>query len=447
MAPAVVPSATKAKLVAASVSVRLQAALSATSDAEFAMLSQRRRGLTVVGCGAGPLFEPITIETPSRMNAFAKIDSPIPLTAPRRSDADASLRRLAVAFCAGLWVISTLFFVGGDIVLGGTSARRLQYFLVCGLVGTALSLAVFATVVWTRRLPRGPRYALSALAGLTGLVLHAASDTVYFLNAFPKQVAMAPPTPFGKVGQLMLINSMLLFPSYVLLLAGLALGLSVLAIRDRERRLAAAQAAAQEAQLAALRFQINPHFLFNALNAVSALVSAGRNQQADQVVSRLSDFFRSSLASAPGDLTTLEDELDIAGAYLDIEAARFGQRLQLDLDFDEDVRQALMPPLLLQPLLENAVKYGVAPTRRPVTLAVRAWSDGPDLMIEVSDDGCADRNAVRPAGAGVGLSNVSARLDALFPGRGVLTTERLDPGFRARIRLPLALDPASMKEK
>ena len=126
-----------------------------------------------------------------------------------------------------------------------------------------------------------------------------------------------------------------------------------------QRRAAEAESAAQTAQLQALRYQINPHFLFNTLNSLSSLVMTGRTDRAEAMLLALSTFFRTSLSLDPAANVTLAEEIDLQRLYLDIEKARFPDRLHVEIDVPEELEQARLPALLLQPIVENAIKYGV----------------------------------------------------------------------------------------
>lgn len=175
-----------------------------------------------------------------------------------------------------------------------------------------------------------------------------------------------------------------------------------------------AEALAKEAQLKMLRYQLNPHFLFNTLNAVGALVRLGDARRSQEMVARLSRFLRYSLDSDPLDLVPLETELDMLKLYLDIEITRFGERLKIYLDIGEQARTALVPSLFLQPLAENSIKYAIAPSEEGGSLSVAAQVVDDTLRIEVSDTGSGLRPEDLRDGRGVGLKNTRERLDALY---------------------------------
>ena len=211
-------------------------------------------------------------------------------------------------------------------------------------------------------------------------------------------------------------------------------------MRERASRaeLAAARAesAATNARLAALRYQLNPHFLFNTLNAISSMVVTNRPAAAEGMLTKLSEFLRGTLASRPDAMVPLEDELASIANYLEIEGFRLRDRLTFEVDCPPELADEPVPSFILQPLIENAVKHGVAPTSRPVTITVRATEDGDGkLLIAVSDDG--GGTAVIAAGFGVGLANVRERLLSVYGLDAELRTERLSPGFSVTMAIPM----------
>jgi LytS/YehU family sensor histidine kinase len=211
-----------------------------------------------------------------------------------------------------------------------------------------------------------------------------------------------------------------------------------------ERQTAEFQRLAQASQLRALRYQVNPHFLFNTLNSLSALMMTQRTEEAEKMILNLSAFFRSTLAIDPVDDVSLSEEIALQRLYLDIESARFPDRLRVLINVPEELMQARIPALLLQPLFENAIKYGVARSETPVTLAVIAKRCGECLEVVVENDGgqyfhrVAD--ARNGAGTGVGLLNVRERLRARF-GEEASCRAGHDPDgcYRVTLRMPLVL--------
>jgi LytS/YehU family sensor histidine kinase len=213
------------------------------------------------------------------------------------------------------------------------------------------------------------------------------------------------------------------------------------AAREETARLAlaaaAAESAATSAKLEALRYQLNPHFLFNTLNAISSSVLTGKPEAAEATLTRLCAFLRATLAASDSGMVAVEDELQTIADYLAIEKARLGDRLRLDFDCPPSLRDAAVPSFLLQPLVENAIKHGVGATSRAVTLRVDVStpSEG-ELRITVSDDAPATR--VAPIkGTGLGLANIRERLATVFGPGAFLEAAPTATGFRASVIMPL----------
>jgi signal transduction histidine kinase len=213
-------------------------------------------------------------------------------------------------------------------------------------------------------------------------------------------------------------------------------------VHGAERRAAEAESAAQAAQVRALRYQVNPHFLFNTLNSLSSLIIAGRAEEAESMVLKLSTFFRSSLTlDATADIS-LAEEIALQRLYLDIEKIRFPRRLRVEFDIPEELENARLPALLLQPIVENAIKHAVSPTRDKVTLTIAAREAGPGrFTIEVTNTG--GRPTPQPqrngtAGTGVGITNVCQRLSARFGSLAKCAYgPRGDGGYSVLLTLPL----------
>lgn len=206
--------------------------------------------------------------------------------------------------------------------------------------------------------------------------------------------------------------------------------------RAAERREGEYRRAAKAAGLRSLRYQVNPHFLFNTLNSLSALVMTGKADRAERMIQTLSTFYRRSLSEDPTADHSLAEEIELQRLYLDIEAVRFPERLRVRLDIPGELAGARVPGMILQPLVENSVKYAVATRRDPVTIAIAAREDGGWLEIAVEDDGPGSV----PSGAdgcGIGLANVRDRLAARFGGEAGLQSGPVPGGWRTTIRLPL----------
>ncbi|MCH8615744.1 histidine kinase [Sphingomonas sp. SM33] len=211
---------------------------------------------------------------------------------------------------------------------------------------------------------------------------------------------------------------------------------------NARRRAVEAESEARAAQVRALRYQINPHFLFNTLNSLSSLVMSGRPDEAESMILKLSTFFRSGLSLDPSADVTLEEEIALQRLYLDIEKVRFPRRLKVEIDIPKDLENARVPALILQPLVENAIKYGVSGSRETVTLEIRAAEAGPGrFTIEVVNSAgtaAKKRRGEKPDGTGVGLGNVCQRLEARFgPAAKCEFGPTADGGYRVLMTLPL----------
>ncbi len=214
---------------------------------------------------------------------------------------------------------------------------------------------------------------------------------------------------------------------------------------DRLERL---EAQATSAQLAMLRYQLNPHFLFNTLNSISTLVLLKETVPANAMLTRLSRFLRHTLISQPGGTVTVEQEVETLKLYLDIERMRFEERLQTEFDISEEAAEGILPSLLLQPLIENAIKYAVSPLEEGAKISLSAQISGTRLRLVVSDTGPGLKDPVdatrtslptsaSPDSTGVGLANIRDRLaqaygtDHLFEIRSPV-----DGGFTVVIEIP-----------
>ncbi|PKG81763.1 sensor histidine kinase [Colwellia sp. 75C3] len=203
-----------------------------------------------------------------------------------------------------------------------------------------------------------------------------------------------------------------------------------------------ANAVAHQAQLKMLRYQLNPHFLFNTLNAISTLILIEENKTANSMVTKLSEFLRYSLDKDPMKKVTLESEIQALQLYLAIEKVRFEDRLHLEFQINDNCQQALVPSMILQPLAENSIKHAIAVQEQGgrITISVNRFAD--DLLIEVADNGpgadIVNGNLHRESG--VGLVNTRERLQALYNEKFSLVVSHNQPsGVKVNIRMPFQL--------
>jgi two-component system LytT family sensor kinase len=203
---------------------------------------------------------------------------------------------------------------------------------------------------------------------------------------------------------------------------------------NRQRR-NDAERLAKEAELFKLRQQLAPHFLFNSLNSISALIGS-RPEQARRMIQQLSDFLRSNLRKEDQQWVLLSEELQYLELYLEIEQVRFGHRLSTDLDYDQSCMDRRLPPMLLQPIVENAIKFGLYDTTEPVTITIRARLDGNYIRIEVVNP--FDPETSRPRqGVGFGLTSIQRRLYLIFARPDLLETRVEGNLFITIVKIPL----------
>jgi signal transduction histidine kinase len=204
-----------------------------------------------------------------------------------------------------------------------------------------------------------------------------------------------------------------------------------------EARAARLEVGRVEASLNALRMELNPHFLFNALNAVSGLIRNGESEAAVHMLARLGELLRTTLEQRHDLTVTLADELAFLQQYLAIEQIRFRDRLSVVMDVEDDCRDAMVPPLILQPLVENAIRHGVARLPGPGRVRIVARRDGEDLVLDIEDSGPGLGQRRAPVREGVGLSNTRSRLRELYRDEGSVGFVPVDRGAIVRVRLPL----------
>ncbi|MDX1677940.1 sensor histidine kinase [Arsukibacterium sp.] len=215
--------------------------------------------------------------------------------------------------------------------------------------------------------------------------------------------------------------------------------LTLLLYQQQLKRLAQTTALSQKIQqleLQALSQQLNPHFTFNALNSVCALLEASRFDDAEKMSEQLATFLRYSLSKSPDSLVQLADELAAIDAYLQLQKTRFGDKLKVNWQIEEQLKRQRIPALLLQPLVENAIKYAVATRTQGATITIGGCRQQDSLHLVISDDGPGSQLPAHCAGAGVGLDNIRNRLLQHFGDKARLETGATPQGFVVNICLP-----------
>jgi len=307
---------------------------------------------------------------------------------------------------------------------GVISMRR----LVTAAMGALLCLAMARLLA----LLRNRSFAERVVWGVLGAILMAVVLTMATMafNRIVLPFPGAPPINLAESAQWVLV-----WLGYLLAWTGTQLALIYhWESSDHQRRAALLAETTRQAQMAALRYQLNPHFLFNTLNSISSLVGEQRNEDAETMLLNLATFIRSTLTGDPTDTITLRDEIELQRLYLDIEQARFGDRLKVEIDLPAALAEVQVPALILQPLVENAIHHGVGRSEDPLTLRIAAACAGGRIEIGVEDDGASEGSG---GGTGLGLRNVAARLAAHFGDRAALAAAPCaGGGYRAAIAFP-----------
>ncbi|KAB8318437.1 hypothetical protein SD81_016135 [Tolypothrix campylonemoides VB511288] len=347
---------------------------------------------------------------------------------------------LVVACVVGWWALNGLIMTGHAVAIRSSRGQvfDLQEILRGEMVGAALWVPCTLFLLWcTARVPiQRERW----IAPLGWLLLAVLAVVAFRAAAFHALDAW-----FGWVRDIPLWSDVLLTSMLRNVLTGcLIVGVGHALVYARQSRLRERQALElrerlTQARLDALSAQLNPHFLFNALNSISEMVHHDADA-ADRMLVQLGALLRQSLESGRHQFTSLRDELAAVDSYVGIEQVRLGERLRVRRDVSDAALHAQVPRLMLQPLVENAIAHAVAHRDAPGTVEVRAACDGDRLVLDVIDDGAGTPS--KP-GFGVGLANTRARLECLYGDAQSLRIEtRPDGGTRVRVTLPLVRGPA-----
>lgn len=340
-----------------------------------------------------------------------------------------------IGIVAGLWLLYTVLLA--TIVTRAEGAPFIGALI--GQFFESLTMALASVPVWwivVRRMDETHwGWVLAAHAVLAPLY---AWGTV---EAFIGMVQLGAPegtveTLLGRYPWLLVTHGTL----YVIQFALYHLVRSVQRLRLKEQQATELLARAREQELAALKAQINPHFLFNTLNSISATLR--RNpEQAREMIAKLSGMMRYALDGADRDLVPLRDEIDFTRRYLDLEHHRFSDRLtaEVNIDADEDALDTPVPPMVLQPLVENALRHGIAPSEEGGSVTVQVTTENDRIQVCVEDTGVGpgEENPLSASENSTGLTNTSTRLQHTYgPDAALHTAENEPTGFRVRFSIP-----------
>jgi len=361
-----------------------------------------------------------------------------------RPDSDIGL---ALKSILGIWLLYFVLVTLRTVVIPYPGfydmlARR----AVVALVGMGVTFLLYLALRPLRDAPLRKKGTVAAILCFPAAALYASFNYFVFYILRPIEEEKMDPIWRG-MGQIeMAVRTIAesAFTWYFLFAAWAALYLAMSTqrqLRLADRRASALAREAQEAQLRALRYQINPHFLFNTLNSLSSLILSKRTDTAERMLMNLSTFFRATLSADPTADVSLDEEIRLQRLYLDIEQIRFPDRLHVEVDVPAALLTSRVPVLILQPVVENAVKYGVAKSRKPVTVRITAYEEAGRLHIKVKDDGDAAQADDDNGSTGVGLKNVCDRLTTRYGSRaGCLSGADPDGGYTVHLYMPAVKD-------
>jgi sensor histidine kinase YesM len=360
----------------------------------------------------------------------AKQPTPAALSRPFFEDKNRAFWMLQAGGWTGYLLLRTVSSVSNSQPIEGAIAG-----IVEAIIGYCLTLLLSALYSTYRKLPRVPGILLTLATLGIATAIYAVLDA--FIYSFVRM-----PTP----GITLTLVTGTVFINFTVLAGWSALYFAInfyLIVEQQIDQMQALEMQASQAQLAMLRYQLNPHFLFNTLNSISTLVLLKQTERANIMLSRLSSFLRYTLANEPTAHVTLQQEAETLKLYLEIEKMRFDERLRTHFEIDDRVAKARLPSLLLQPLVENAIKYAVTPQEEGADITVSARLAGERVQIAVSDTGPGLIEArQRPTlSTGVGLANIKERLAQAF-GPDHRFEARSDPGkgFSVEIEIPFQIE-------
>lgn len=339
---------------------------------------------------------------------------------------------IIVAFWAFHYLVYTAYGLLSD------SGQMVIKFLVPRAVNSALAVAISAVMVVILHRLRHRRLSFRAMAAIILMLVATALHLfLVFLVYRLFFTGESSNSPFW----VSFATDYLIRFWWFAALAAVILALSYVDdIREREERIGTLQALAHDAQLRALRNQLNPHFLFNALNSIAGLISRRRDEEAETMTENLADFLRVTLALDPQKLITIAEETKLQKIYLDIEKVRFPDRLIVRLDLPAELEQVLVPSLITQPLIENSIKYAVARSTEPVELRICVAAAPKDFLSIAVEDSGGNAGGSLPKSAQLGISNVTERLKAHYGSAAHLEFGPTETGgFRSTIVLPIRL--------
>ncbi|MBL8651335.1 MAG: histidine kinase [Sphingopyxis sp.] len=367
-------------------------------------------------------------------------------SAPDWRAADARVDpRVAIGSIIAMWMLYFLITTGLSILTGAPDQWEFAYKrAIVVIAGISCTFVLYQLLQRFQPKSFGARLAAAMGTAIPLVILYASINLLVFYYWFPgpdtetiiAEVQEKYPIAWEMV---LILDSSIRWYFFFAVWAALYVAFGYAnEMHAVERRADSYRLEAQTAQLRALHYQVNPHFLFNTLNSLSTLVMRGSKAEAETMIINLSSFLRSSLAIDPEQLVSLDEEIALQRLYLDIEQTRFPDRLHVEVAMPKELDHACVPVLILQPIIENAIKYGVAPSKGTIAIRLAASAEYGLLVLRIEND--IDANAPVPdAGTGLGLRNVRERLMTRYgPTAGCEWGPSDEGGFVVSLWLPLA---------
>ncbi|MBQ4809758.1 histidine kinase [Pseudoalteromonas luteoviolacea] len=303
--------------------------------------------------------------------------------------------------------------------------------VICGFILSFLQWSIIRRIVhWPLKRTLIASFASAAVLGLVFNVIKLASyKTIVYHQVWYQELDMLE---FGG-WFLFSVSTMFVWTAIFFIMLYNA------RLQKEHEMLLRAQTAAKDAQLQMLRYQLNPHFMFNTMNAISTLIMKKENDMAQEMLDKLCDFFRASLEHDASDASYLGKELELLDLYLSIEKVRFCERLNVNYDVDPYSKQARLPPLILQPIVENAIKYGVEARKKQNVIDISVTKHEAQLEILVENEG-GESDKPYEKGFGIGLSNTKERLDTFFNTPCQLSVENVSTKTRVTMVIPFVIE-------
>lgn len=351
--------------------------------------------------------------------------------------------REAVVSIAGFWVIWLVLVTARAAAMGWSDQPGMLIRRLClAVVGIALAWILHLVLTRFTRRRLAARATIAFVLCVPATAAFAVLNTFVFYRWFPVPSVADDLArwDYPSVIRTAIADGIVTWYFFFAAWAAFYLALSHVAeVRAAERATARARLNAQEARLAMLRLQVDPHFLFNAMNALSSLVARQQIKPAGAMIRDLSDFFRAGLVLDPAADIALGEEIELQRLYLAVERARFGDRLDVSFDIPETLLNVQVPALLIQPLIENAIKHGLGATSEPVRITVKAEGQANRLFISVTNtsEGGYPLPVAERHSTGLGLSNVRARIETRFGSGSRLDARAINGGWISEIMIPM----------